>query len=230
MNFMQKALHRYTMFDLLIIAIMAALGIAVKPIVVPLAHMIGAPLMIPSGALAGGLYMMWIVVAFGITGKYGTATLVALVQALLVLFTGVVGSHGIMSIVSYTLPGIAVDLVMFIIGHRVCCLPCAFIAGAVANIAGTYAVNSIFFSLPFYFLILIIAIAILSGGIGGIIAWQLLKILRKYRIVKTIPTKRSPIFFKNKRQNTDKENINTEISQTEISQTDISKNNNITQQ
>jgi hypothetical protein len=225
MNFMQKALHRYTMFDLLIIAIMAALGIAVKPIVVPLAHMIGAPLMIPSGALAGGLYMMWIVVAFGITGKYGTATLVALVQALLVLFTGVVGSHGIMSIVSYTLPGIAVDLVMFIIGHRVCCLPCAFIAGAVANIAGTYAVNSIFFSLPFYFLILIIAIAILSGGIGGIIAWQLLKILRKYRIVKTVPTKRAPIFFKNKRQNTDKENLDTEISQT-----DISKNNNITQQ
>lgn len=217
MNFIQKALHRYTMFDLLIIAIMAALGIAVKPIVVPLAHMIGAPLMIPSGALAGGLYMMWIVVAFGITGKYGTATLVALVQALLVLFTGIVGSHGIMSIVSYTLPGIAVDLVMFIIGHKVCCLPCAFIAGAVANIAGTYAVNSIFFSLPFYFLILIIAIAILSGGIGGIIAWQLLKILRKYQIVKTIPTKRSPIFFKNKKQNTDTEKTDTEISPTQIS-------------
>ena len=196
MNVMQKALHRYTMFDLLIIAIMAALGIAVKPIVVPVAHLVAAPLMIPSGALAGGLYMMWIVVAFGITGKYGTATLVALVQALLVLFTGVVGSHGIMSLVSYILPGIAVDLVLFIIGHRICCMPCAFLAGAVANLAGTYAVNSIFFSLPFYFLILIMAIALLSGGIGGIIAWQLLKVLCKYRLVKNVPQRRQKLFGK----------------------------------
>lgn len=196
MSFMQKALHRYTMFDLLVIAVMAALGIAIKPIVAPLGHMIATPLMIPSGALTGGLYMMWIVVAFGITGKYGTATLVAVVQALLVLFTGIVGSHGIMSLVSYTLPGIAVDVVLFIIGHRVCCLPCAFLAGAVANLAGTYAVNAIFFSLPFYFLILVMAIALLSGGIGGIIAWQLLKVLRKYHVVKTIPQKRGKLFGK----------------------------------
>lgn len=200
MTFIQKALHRYTMFDLLIIAVMAALGIAVKPIVVPLAHMVGAPLMIPSGALAGGLYMMWMVVALGITGKYGTATLVALVQALLVLFTGVVGSHGIMSLVSYTLPGIALDLVMFLIGHRVCCLPCAFLAGAVANLMGTYSVNSIFFSLPFQFLVLIMAIALLSGGIGGIIAWQLLKVLRKYKIVKTVPQRRKLILGKKQEQ------------------------------
>ncbi|MGI5825113.1 MAG: ECF transporter S component [Bacillota bacterium] len=200
MIFIQKALHRYTMFDLLIIAVMAALGIAVKPIVVPLAHMVGAPLMIPSGALAGGLYMMWMVVALGITGKYGTATLVALVQALLVLFTGVVGSHGIMSLVSYTLPGIALDLVMFLIGHRICCLPCAFLAGAVANLTGTYSVNSIFFSLPFQFLVLIMAIALLSGGIGGIIAWQLLKVLRKYKIVKTVPQRRKLILGKKQEQ------------------------------
>lgn len=190
MTITQKLLHRYTIFDLLIIAIMAALGIAVKPIVVPLAHLIGAPLMIPSGAIAGGLYMMWIVIAFGITGKYGTATLVALVQALLVLFTGVVGSHGVISLLSYTLPGIAVDIVLLLIGHRVCCLPCAFIAGAVANMAGTIAVNFVFFKLPIFFLVMITAMSLLSGGIGGIISWQLLKVLRKYKIVKTVPTRR----------------------------------------
>lgn len=190
MTFTQKLLYRYSIFDLLIIAVMAALGIAVKPIVVPLAHLIGAPLMIPGGAVAGGLYMMWIVVAFGITGKYGTATLVALVQALLVLFTGVVGSHGIISLLSYTLPGIAVDVVLLIIGHRVCCLPCAFIAGAVANMAGTVAVNFAFFRLPFFFLVMIMAMSLLSGGIGGIISWQLLKVLRKYKLVKTVPNRR----------------------------------------
>lgn len=194
MHLMQKFLHRYSIFDLLIIAIMAAVGIAVKPIVTPLAHMIGTPLMIPSGALAGGFYMMWIVVAFGITGKYGTATLVAFVQALLVIFTGVAGSHGVMSLVSYTLPGVAVDLLLLIIGHRVCCLPCAFLAGAAANVAGSLAVNAVFFSLPPVFLVLVMAISILSGGVGGIIAWQLLKVLRRYNLVQEVPPRRRLIF------------------------------------
>ena len=183
MSIGNKILSRFSIFDLLIIAMMAALGIAIKPIVAPLVHMISAPLMIPGGALGGGLYMMWIVVAAGITGRRGTATLVALVQALMVLFTGVVGSHGIMSLVSYLLPGLAVDLVLLVSGHRVCCLPCAFAAGAAANLAGTFAVNSIFFNLPFAFLVLTLAVSLLSGGIGGILAWQLLKVMRKYHLV-----------------------------------------------
>lgn len=201
MSFMQKFLHRYTIFDLLIIAIMAALGIALKPIITPLAHMIGTPLMIPSGALAGGFYMMWIVVAFGITGKYGTATLVAFVQALMVIFTGVVGSHGVMSLVSYTLPGLAVDLLLFIIGHRVCCLPCAFLAGAAANVAGNLAVNAVFFHLPPVFLVLVMAIAVLSGGVGGIIGWQLLKVLRRYNLIQKVPPARRRIFGCRKTEN-----------------------------
>ncbi|MCR5649089.1 MAG: ECF transporter S component, partial [Oscillospiraceae bacterium] len=85
---MKKLLKRFTVRDLLIIAAMAALGIAIKPVVVPLAHLISSPLMIPGGAIAGGLYMMWIVVAFGLTGKHGAPTLTALVQAILVIITG----------------------------------------------------------------------------------------------------------------------------------------------
>ena len=42
--------------EMALIAVMAALGIAVKPVVVPVAHLIAGPLMIPSGALAGGIY------------------------------------------------------------------------------------------------------------------------------------------------------------------------------
>lgn len=40
------------------------------------------------------------------------------------------------------------------------------------------------------------AIALLSGGIGGIIAWQLLKVLRKYRLVKNVPQRRQKLFGK----------------------------------
>ena len=176
-------LKGFTIYELLIIAVMAALGIALKPIIVPLAHLVSGPLMIPSGALAGGLYMLWLVLGFGLVGKYGTGTLIGLIQALVIMFTGVIGSHGIMTLVSYTMPGVVMDTGLFILGHRVCCRPCAFIAGLLANVTGTFIVNVIFFRLPGIFLALTLLVAALSGGIGGILAWQLLIILNKYKIL-----------------------------------------------
>lgn len=180
---MGKMLLRFSTYDLILISVMAALGVATKPIIVPLAHLITGPLFIPGGSLAGGLYMFWLVVGLGLTRKYGTATLIGLVQALMVAGTGVIGSHGAMSLVSYTLPGLAVDAGLFLIGrHKACCLFCCFIAGMLANLGGTLAVNAIFFRLPLIPLMLSICAAAFSGGLGGILAWQVLQALRKYKI------------------------------------------------
>lgn len=174
----------FSMKDLTLIAVMAALGIAVKPIIVPLAHLVSTPLLIPGGALAGGLYMMWMVVAMGLTGKRMTATLVGLIQALLAMFTGVTGSHGALSLLSYTLPGLMMDLALFILRKKVDSLPTAFIAGLVANVTGTAVVNLIFFSLPIVPLLLSLSVSAFSGALGGVLSWQLLKALRRYGILK----------------------------------------------
>ncbi len=179
---MRKILNYFTVRDLILIAAMAALGVALKPVISPVVHLITTPLQIPGGSLAGGLYMMWIVVAMGLTGKRGTPTMVGLVQAILVMITGITGSHGAMSLVSYTLPGIVVDLALFIMRHRVCCLPCSFVAGMLANVTGTACTNMIFFNLPLIPLILSLIIAAFSGAIGGIISWGLLKSLKKFGI------------------------------------------------
>lgn len=182
MGLASRALGRFTTRDLVLIAVLAALGIAVKPVVVPLAHLITAPLFIPGGALAGGLYMMWLVVGMGIVGKRGTATLIALVQALLVTFTGVVGSHGALSLVSYTAPGIVMDLGLLLVGHTACCLGCCVLAGILANVTGTLMVSLIFFRLPLIPLALAVSTAAFSGGVGGVIAWQVIRLLRRYHI------------------------------------------------
>ncbi len=177
---MRRVLSRFSVKDLVLTAAMAALGIAIKPILVPLAHFISTPLMIPGGALAGGLYMMWLVVAFGLTGKRGTASLVGFVQAILVVIIGVSGSHGIMSLLSYTLPGIAVDLGLLIIRRKIDNLPCAFVGGVLANLTGTIIVNLVFFSLPAIPLLLSMCVAAFSGGVGGILSWMLLKALKRF--------------------------------------------------
>ena len=179
---MRKLLEKFTVRDLVLIAAMSALGIAIKPVVVPLAHVVSTPLMIPGGALAGGLYMMWIVVAFGLTGKHGTALLVGFVQAILVMITGVSGSHGAMSLISYTMPGLLVDVVFLILRRGIDSLPLAMLAGMLANLAGTICVNIIFFSLPLIPLLLSLCVAAFSGGVGGVLSWLLLEALGKYGI------------------------------------------------
>lgn len=180
---MNQLLKKFTVYDLLVIAILSAAGIAVKPVVIPIVHLISGPLMIPGGSLAGGLYMLWMIIAYGIVGKPGTAILVGLVQALMVMFTGIIGSHGIMSLFTYTMPGIAVDLFLLLIEHRICCRNCAFFAGGIANATGTACVNIIFFRVPGVYLALILSIAFLSGSIGGLLAWKLLEILGDYHLL-----------------------------------------------
>jgi type III secretory pathway component EscS len=182
LTWLHKALLRFTVKDLLLIAAMAALGIAVKTVISPLIHLLSAPLFIPGGTLAGGLYMMWLLVAMGLTGKRGAATLVGLIQAILVTLTGVSSSHGLLSLISYTLPGLAVDLGLWLLRHRLCCLPCAFIAGILANTSGTLAVNMIVFRLPLIPLLLSVLTAAFSGGAGAVLAWHLLQALRRFHI------------------------------------------------
>lgn len=179
---MKKLLKQFTVRDLVLIAALASLGIAIKPVVVPLAHLVSTPLMIPGGALAGGLYMMWIVVAFGLTGKRGTAFLVGFVQAILVMITGVSGSHGAMSLISYTAPGLLVDLVFLAARKKITSMPLSMLAGMLANLAGTACVNVIFFSLPLIPLLLSLCVSAFSGGVGGVIAWLLLEALAKYGV------------------------------------------------
>lgn len=177
--FWQKFIEKFSVLDLIIIAMLSALGIATKPIVVPITHIITGPLLIPGGVVAGGFYMMWLVLGVGLTGKCGTATLIGLVQALMVFGTGIFGSHGAMTLLSYTLPGVAIDLALWFTRHRVCCLPCSFLAGVLANICGSGLVNILYFRLPLVPLMLALTVAALSGGLGGIIAYKILHQLKK---------------------------------------------------
>lgn len=179
----KRWLKRFSVFDLVMMAMMASLGIAIKPVVVPLAHIITGPLYIPGGVVAGGFYMLWLVLGAGLVGKRGTAAIISLVQAIMVISIGVFGTHGIVSFATYLLPGIAVDMVLLLTGHRGCCLGCCFLAGIAANISGTFLVNVVFFQLPMLPLILSLSAAALSGGLGGIIAYAILKQLQKANIL-----------------------------------------------
>jgi len=178
-----RSKRRFKLADYVIIAMLAAMGIASKVIVVPLAQAITGPLFIPGGVVAGGFFMMFVILGTALTGKIGAALLVSLVQAVLVTITGTFGSHGAASLFTYALPGIAVEVWFLLSRHRGCCPLCCFIGGMVANLTGTFAVNLAIFNLSFTPLILSIAVAALSGGLGGLVASTVARNLKKLDIL-----------------------------------------------
>ena len=180
---MSKVFRTFTTRDLIIIAGLAGIGLAIKPLVSPLSKMITSPLMIPGGSFTGGLYMLWMVLAVLIVDKFGTGIVYGLLQALVIMVIGIRGNQGLLSLVSYTFPGLLVDLVYLAIPHpeRIWgqMLLCAF-----ANMAGALIVAIFVFHHPLPFILIIEGMSMVSGIIGGWISWTIYKTIIYYELVQ----------------------------------------------
>lgn len=179
---MKRFLQGFRAFDLVIIAMMSALGVAVKPIVVSFVHLITGPLFIPGGSLAGGFYMMWIVLGAALVKKNGTATLIGLVQSIMVIAAGFYGTHGIISLVTYTLPGLTVDLLLWITRLQADEKMAMFVGCIGANLCGVFLSNIVFFRLPLIPLLFTLSAGALSGALGGLLAWLVAERFSKLNI------------------------------------------------
>ena len=175
-------LKKFSLFELILLALIAAAGIAVKPVVVMISHFITGPLLIPGGTIAGGFYMLFVVLGGALVGKRGSATLVCLIQSIVVLVSGVYGSHGAASLITYTIPGLLVDALWIICRTNGGTLAACFTGGIVANISGSVLVNLVFFRMPVIPFLFATALAAFSGGLGGIIAWQIVKHFKKLNV------------------------------------------------
>ena len=183
---MKRIFSRYSMREFIIIALFASIGIAVKPLISPFFKIMTGPLMIPGGVIVGGIYMMFPVLASGLTRGRISATLASTAQAALVIATGV-GSQGIISIITYIIPGITIDFIMLMFGFvqkmRASAAAC-FFACMFANVTGSFLVGAAIFAIPPIPLMLSLCAAALSGGVGGLTAYTVIKQIKKLNIVK----------------------------------------------
>ncbi len=164
--------------DLVLMVLFASLGLATKNIIHPLVAFITGPLYVPTGAVAGGLYMMWPVMAFGLIRQIGVASMVSLTQAFLSLLLPF-GNFGLLSFVIYLTPGLAIDAFFLLSRHKACCGACCIGASAIANVVGTIAVGTLVLFLPWLALAFLVVVAAVSGCIGGFIANMILVRVRK---------------------------------------------------
>jgi ABC-type thiamin/hydroxymethylpyrimidine transport system permease subunit len=178
---MHKGTLKIATVDLVLMALFASLGIATKNIIHPLVGVITGPLYIPAGAVAGGVYMMWPVIAFGLVRKVGAASMVSLTQAFISLVLPY-GNFGLLSFDIYLAPGLAIDGFFLLTRHKACCAACCVGASAIANVVGTIMVGAIVLYLPWAVLSFLAVVAAISGCIGGFIANMLILRIGKIRI------------------------------------------------
>ena len=182
----------YAVYDLILIAMLCALSIAIKTIAGALVRMITGSLGIPGRALAGGFYMMWLPLANCPDGGGGGAALiVAAVQTIVMITSGAPGSHGVWTILSYMLPAVPVEIVFFFNkkGYNIL----HFVLGtALSNIVGTFAANVLFFRLSFFPLMFTLLGAAMSGAIGGVIANFAFAMAKKTGLLKLKRVRQSP--------------------------------------
>ncbi|MHA1166905.1 MAG: ECF transporter S component [Candidatus Hodarchaeales archaeon] len=169
--------------DLITIALLAALGLGTKQVVGPVLKAIVAVFLIPGGAIAGAFYMMWLVLSRNAVDKPFSATLTGLVQGITILFLPY-GSHGIMSLITYTAPGLSIDIVFYSIALLIRVTRWNITAlteneylngiyGGTANLTGTFLtaeVFDMFNGLDLIFPALYLLLAFASGFFGGLLA------------------------------------------------------------
>lgn len=165
-------MKRYSTYDFIIIGLLAALGLGTKQIIRPLVSLISVPLGIPGGAIVGGFYMLWLVLTKRLAPKMFSGTLFGLTQALVVMILPF-GSHGIFTLVTYSLPGLAIDLIDITFGKKANSIICSMIEGAIANFVGSLSVLFLIFQLSLEPTLFISFLALFTGNIGGILSYYI---------------------------------------------------------
>jgi len=176
-------LRRFSTRELIVIAILAAMGVAVKPLVGPLIKTVSRSLMLPGGSLGGGFYMMWLTLAVTLVPRSGSGVLTGLVQAMAVFVLGWYGNHGAFTLVSYPLPGLVADLCGFPFRKYLDCHFSHILICIGANITGTMLSGYVMMRLEWRPLLYAAGISILSAVIGGLLSWSIYRQIKTLRLI-----------------------------------------------
>lgn len=167
--------------QLVFMAICLTFGLLAKRIVSPLTNTLTDFFRIPGGSAAMGFSLAFLIVGKKIVPLPFAATAMGFVQSLLALGLGMSGYQGAFAVITYTLPGVVIDILYPFIGTRKASF--CFAAGILSCLTGAIMSNFLVFRLRGLSLLLWLLLAALSGSIGGycahLVSVRLADILKK---------------------------------------------------
>ncbi len=103
-------------FDLVMIALIAAVSIVAKPYLRAPFAFVQTTFGMPVGAFIGGIYMFWPLLAGYMVPRRGVVLLTCVLQGLLAIVTGFLGLLGPPAFLSYIAPGLVIEALFLIPG------------------------------------------------------------------------------------------------------------------
>jgi len=186
----RKRRYYFPTRDLLMMAVLAALGGIASTYIQTLANALHAALGFPGATqVLAGLHVIWIVLAVGLTGKEGAGTVTGIVKGAVEFLSG--NTHGILIILIDVVAGILVDVGMLPFRNKNSYLAYS-VAGGMATASNVF-VFQLFASVPSDVLamsaILLVGLASFISGVllAGVLGRVLLDSLRRAGVVKDQP-------------------------------------------
>lgn len=189
---MRGSAHRLEVRDLVLIALLAAIGGVLSTYIGYIGNLINRLFGVPFGAgqLIAGLHVLWPIFARLAIGRFGAGTLTGVLKGAVELFSG--GTHGVVVVLVSLVEGLLVDLGLGISPRRSLALTMA--VGGVASASNVFVFQTIYFSgVPLHFVALMAGLSGLSGAVfAGYLAWDLERMLVDARILRRSSSARPP--------------------------------------
>lgn len=162
---------------MLFLALCCDFGLFAKQLIAPAANIITDALHIPGG-VGTAFSLMFVVIAAAMVPRFGCAAIMSVVQSLLALALGRVGSMGALSPIGYIAPGICIDLLLRIT-KRLPLTDRLVLTNSLASACASLTANLIVFRLTGAPLMLYLSIAAVSGALCGLLGAKIVPLVRR---------------------------------------------------
>lgn len=174
-------MKNYKTRDLALMALVLVLGLFSKRIISPVTHLLTDFFRIPGGSASVGFSLAFLIIGREAVSVPFAGAIMGFVQSLLALALGFSGYQGALALITYTLPGLVIDLssmlsVKGISGRILACILSCLTSALLSNL--------LVFHLRGLSLVLWLLLAALSGMLGGWIAHLALEKLKYFMIAE----------------------------------------------
>lgn len=157
--------QKVSLCHLTFLAICVALSLVTKRVISPITNLLTDFLRIPGGGAAAAFSLMFLVIGTSRLRWSWATTAGGLVQSLIALSMGMSAYQGVFAVLTYTLPGVVIDLFRKFYPHRN--IAYFSLSCAAANTAGALLTNLLVFRLEGVAFVLWMLIACTVGLFGG---------------------------------------------------------------
>lgn len=171
-------MKKFTTRQYVFMALCSMLGLFSKRLISPVTNIVTDMLHIPGG-VGTSFSIMFVIIAAVICDQFGCAMIMCIIQSMVALALGMVGSMGILSPIGYIVPGILIDFIFLFAKKLHLKRDISIVtANAFAAVSASLTANIIIFHLHGTPLILYMMVALTSGSVFGLIGCELTGRLR----------------------------------------------------